>query len=120
MLIKDKDVAKHRRFEVLLFARTDADWSIKLLLSSYMFMDNGANGYPDGLSDCALYTGAAPASGCHGVPHDPAFVANACAYTMVQGRYTRPHRDLTIINAMRGWVGLGSVTAAGLGIPGCT
>ncbi|KAF8534912.1 glycoside hydrolase superfamily [Trichophaea hybrida] len=120
VLIKEKNVGKHRNFELLLFARTDADWNIKLLLSSYMFMDNGGAGFPDGLSDCSLYTGPQPISGCKGVPKDQAYVANACGYTMSQGKYTRPHRDVKIINAMRGWVGLNRITASKLGIPGCS
>ncbi|KAG9233391.1 glycoside hydrolase superfamily [Amylocarpus encephaloides] len=119
VLIKDKDVAKHRAFEVQLFSRTDADWWIKLVLSSYMFMDAGGAGFPDGLSDCGLYTGSSPASACLGVPKDAAFVEGSCGYTMQQGKYTRVHRDLSIINAMRGWVGLGSTTASSLGIGGC-
>jgi alpha-amylase len=119
VLIKDKDVAKHRAFEIQLFNRTDADWYIKLVLSSYMFMDAGGAGFPDGLSDCALFTGSSPSSGCLGVPKDTAFVEGACGYTMHQGKYTRVHRDLSIINAMRAWVGLGSVSAQELGIGGC-
>ncbi|KAH8144873.1 uncharacterized protein LAJ45_11143 [Morchella importuna] len=115
VLIKDKDAAKHRAFEVQLFSRTDADWQIKLVLSSYMFMDNGAAGFPDGLSDCSLYTGSQSTSGCLGVPKDTAYVANACSYTLTAGKYTRVHRDIAIINAMRAWVGLGSTTAAALG-----
>jgi alpha-amylase len=115
VLIKDKDAAKHRAFEVQLFSRTDADWQIKLVVSSYMFMDNGAAGFPDGLSDCSLYTGSQSTSGCLGVPKDTAYVANACSYTLTAGKYTRVHRDITIINAMRAWVGLGSTTAAALG-----
>ena len=119
VFIKDKDVGKHRGFEVLLFNRTDADWSIKLVLSSYMFMRSGAAGFPDGLSDCSLYTGTQPDSLCLGVPKDTAYVANACGYTTAEGKYTRVHRDMSIINAMRLWVGLGQTTASALGIPGC-
>lgn len=120
VLIKDKDVPKHRAFEVQLFTRTDADWWIKLVLSSYEFMDAGGAGFPDGLSDCSLFTGSSPVSDCLGVPKDTAYVASACGYTMAQGKYTRVHRDLSIINAMRGWVGLGATTASALGIAGCT
>ncbi|PVH72796.1 glycoside hydrolase family 13 protein [Cadophora sp. DSE1049] len=120
VLIKDKDVPKHRGFEVQLFSRTDADWQIKLVLSSYQFTDAGGNGFPDGLSDCSLYTGSSPASGCVGIAKDQAFVASSCGYTMKSGGYTRVHRDLSIINAMRAWVGLGATTASALGIPGCT
>ncbi|MGL4947877.1 MAG: alpha-amylase family glycosyl hydrolase, partial [Mycoplasma sp.] len=51
--IKEKDAEKHRNFEVNLFRRTDAPWKIKLVLSSYSFMNNGASGFPDGNSDCS-------------------------------------------------------------------
>ncbi|RPB21087.1 glycoside hydrolase [Terfezia boudieri ATCC MYA-4762] len=119
VFIKDKDVAKHRSFEVQLFTRTDADWHIKLVLSSYMFMNNGAAGFPDGLSDCSLYTGSQAISGCLGISKDTAYVGNACGYSTTEGKYTRVHRDVSIINAMRSWVGLGSTTASALGIPGC-
>lgn len=53
VLVREKDVDKHRGFETLLYNRTDADWKIRILLSSYSFMDNGAMGFPDGKSDCA-------------------------------------------------------------------
>ncbi len=77
VLIKDKDIAKHRKFEVQLFTRTDADWKIKNVLSSYMFSAEGGNGFPDGLSDCKLRTGDQPAGACLGIGYDKAFVANA-------------------------------------------
>lgn len=122
VLVKDKDIAKHRSFETLLFSRTDADWRIKLVLSSWVFADNGANGFPDGLSDCATqYTGTQSLTTCKGVVKDPAYVAAACGYTsLAGGKYTRVHRDISIVNAMRAWVGLGSTTAAALGISGCS
>ncbi|PWW73697.1 glycoside hydrolase family 13 protein [Tuber magnatum] len=119
VLIKDKDAAKHRGFEIQLFSRTDANWRIKLVLSSYSFMGDGASGFPDGHSDCSLYTGNQAISRCLGVPRDTAYVADACSYTISPGKYTRVHRDLPIINAMRAWVGLASTTAAALGISGC-
>jgi len=53
------------------------------------------------------------------MPKDTAYVADACSYTISPGKYTRVHRDLPIINAMRAWVGLGSTNATALGIPGC-
>jgi|TARA_B110001450_G_C17559733_1_gene456221 alpha-amylase len=52
VLIKEKDVNKHRDFEKQLFSRTDGNWVIKTVLSSYSFMENGAQGFPDGSSDC--------------------------------------------------------------------
>lgn len=53
VLVRTKDVNKHRDFEIQLFTRTDGDWDIRAVLSSYTFMDNGAMGIPDGMSDCA-------------------------------------------------------------------
>ncbi|RDL35977.1 Uncharacterized protein BP5553_06589 [Venustampulla echinocandica] len=120
VLIKDKDPAKHRAFELQLFSRTDADWQIKLVLSSYMFTAAGGSGFPDGLSDCALYAGSQPLSGCVGIAKDQAFVDGSCGYTMKDGGYTRVHRDLSIVNAMRAWIGLTATTVDALGIPGCT
>lgn len=37
-----------------MFTRTDGNWKIRLILSSYTFMESvGAYGFPDGHSDCA-------------------------------------------------------------------
>lgn len=57
VLVIAKDVNRHREFEKLLFTRTDGNWDIKLILSSYSFMNNGASGIPDGKSDCAKCAG---------------------------------------------------------------
>ncbi|KAI8918159.1 alpha amylase [Powellomyces hirtus] len=125
VLVKEKDVAKHRNFETQLFTRRDGDWKIRAVLSSYSFAANGAAGFPDGLSDCSLYKGPNPSS-CMGIGKSPAFDKNACGYSVVQngawipGVYTRVHRDLSIVNAMRGWMGLPSVSAADVGLdPSC-
>jgi len=58
VLIKDKNVPLHRHFEVELFSRTDGNWQIKTVLSSYSFMNNGAQGPPDGKSDCKYCVGS--------------------------------------------------------------
>ena len=49
----------------------------------------------------------------------PAYVENACGYSVydsngkwMEGVYTRVHRDVEIINAMRNWMGLRSVKDA--------
>jgi alpha-amylase len=81
VLIKDKNVAKHRSFEELLFSRTDANWQIKLVLSSYTFMNNGAAGPPDGKSDCAKCTGAQCTSCSKSMKYSKAHDANVCGYT---------------------------------------
>lgn len=112
VLVIQKDVPKHRGFEVQLFNRTDGDWQIKLVLSSYTFMNNGAMGIPDGKSDCTKCVGTQCSSCNKSMPYSKAFVADACGYTCLvngqwkEGVYTRVHRDFAIINAMRAWQGL--------------
>jgi alpha-amylase len=54
VLVKERNVDKHREFEKQMFLRTDGNWQIRLVLSAYTFMDSvQAFGPPDGLSDCA-------------------------------------------------------------------
>lgn len=119
VLVIDKDVPKHRGFEVLLFNRTDADWHIKTVLSSFQWSSTGGLGYPDGLSDCSQYTGSIAPGNCIGIAKDQAYVDGTCGYTMAAGKYTRVHRDIAIVNAMRAWVGLPATNGAALGLPGC-
>lgn len=127
VLIKDKDVNKHRDFEKLLFDRTDGNWQIKTLLSSYTFMDNGAAGFPDGSSSCSKCVGDQCNSCSKSMEYSPAFDDSSCGYDCEvngqwkQGVYTRTHRDQAIINSMRGWMGLSQEedpTMLGLG-PHC-
>jgi len=107
-----------------LFSRTDADWQIRLVLSSYTFMNNGAMGIPDGKSDCTACIGAQCNSCSKSMKYSKAFVADACGYTCVvngqwqEGVYTRVHRDYSIINAMRAWQGLPAASSpASVGLP---
>lgn len=118
VLLKDKDVDRHRGFEVQLFERTDGDWKIRLILSGYTFMRSGAQGFPDGHSDCKNYVPnpyTNPNEQCLTVPYTKAYVEDACGYTVYdppgsktwsEGLYTRVHRDRSIILAMRRWMGL--------------
>ncbi|KAI3642433.1 hypothetical protein MP228_011988 [Amoeboaphelidium protococcarum] len=114
VLVKDKDVEKHRRFEQQLFDRDDADWKIKMVMSGYTFMANGAQGYPDGYSDCSRYTGPSSQQ-CKSVPYSKAHRNDVCGYTVkneqgawAEGVYTRVHRDPAIVRSMRRWSGMGS------------
>ncbi len=111
--VKEKNIEKHRNFNVQLFTRTDHDWKIKLLLSSYSFMNNGASGPPDGSSDCTNCTGEMCKAQCNkSVPYQKAYNPSSTGYdtgdsgNWKEGSYTRVHRDRAIINAMRGWMGL--------------
>ncbi|KAJ3396209.1 hypothetical protein HDU92_003667 [Lobulomyces angularis] len=119
ILVKEKDINKHRQFEIELFKRKE-DFKIRNILSSYTFADNGAKGFPDGLSDCKRYKGTLP---CKTVPYTPAYISDSCGYSVIFDgkftgtKYTRTHRDLSIIYAMREWMGLSKVNTFDLGLP---
>jgi alpha-amylase len=117
VLIKERNVEKHRNFNIELFTRTDGSWKIRNILSSY-FWGEGGRGFPaDGFSDCKRFTGTGV---CKTTPYKPAFVAQACSYTAfeaVEGEYTRTHRDIGVVNAMRRWLGLSPVGNRELGLP---
>jgi alpha-amylase len=124
VLVKEKDIGKHRRFNVELFTRTDADWKIRMVFSSYSFTLNGeSKGMPDGGSDCSKYRGAQDVRRCKGMTYRPAYVAEACGYSVVdeqgrwiEGEYTRTHRDLSVIQAMRRWMRLPALDVNQLGL----
>ena len=113
-----------------MFTRTDGNWQIKLVLSSYTFIDSkGAYGFPDGASDCEnCLTNDCRAKCTKTMPKSKAHQDDICGYTCVEngnwieGVYTRVHRDFAIIKAMRSWMGLSSnVSPDEVGLPShCT
>jgi alpha-amylase len=121
VLVKDCPADTHRDFEVKLFdgpfgvSNNAEDWPIRFVLSSYYFTNGNADGIPDGKSDCSLCE--VTCASCKSVPYKPAFEQGTCAYK--GNGYTRVHRDIKIINAMRRWIGLGPVSGADIGLPGC-
>ena len=100
-----------------MFYRTDVDWKIKLVLSSYSFMNNGGAGFPDGKSDCSLCQSDVCRNGCtKSFPYRKAYNPLSIGYdsgnksNWVEGEYTRVHRDKNIINSMRKWMGLSNLS----------
>lgn len=81
VLVIQKDVQAHRNFEKQLFSRTDGNWVIKLVLSSYSFMNNGAMGPPDGLSDCDNCRGDHCADCSKSMKFSKAHDSDVCGYT---------------------------------------
>jgi alpha-amylase len=76
-------------------------------------MNNGAAGYPDGLSDCDMCKGD-HCDECHkSMKFSEAYDDSSCGYDCErdgqwqEGVFTRVHRDYEIISAMRSWQGLG-------------
>ena len=115
--IIERNIEKHRYFNVQMFTRTDADWKIKLMLSSYSFMNNGASGFPDGKSDCNNCKGQHCKDYCtKSMPYQKAYDPKSRGYdsgdkmNWKEGTYTRVHRDQDTINAMRRWMGLPELT----------
>jgi len=127
ILVKEKNVPKHRDFEKQLFTRTDGNWQIKLVLSSYTFRESvGAYGFPDGSSDCTRCQNETCKKQCtKSMPYVQAYNPNSCGYDVYgpnggwqEGVYTRVHRDKDIINAMRQWMGLPkALKASDIGLP---
>ena len=116
--VKERNAERHRYFLVQMFTRTDANWKIKLVLSSYSFINN-AYGYPDGKSDCSRCN---PNTQCsqncrRSVPYQKAYNPNSQGYdagssgNWKENTYTRTHRDREVVNAMRQWMGLSSLSS---------
>ena len=97
------------------------DYPLRLLLSSFYPNGDGtpgspsgyppSYGIPDGKSSCALCTVSCDTCQ-YDYPAVQAYQANATSYTGPW--YTRTHRDVGIINAMRAWVNLPPMTEAEL------
>jgi alpha-amylase len=112
VLVHDKDIGKHRGFEVQLFssppgaANNDDDYPIRVVLSGYWYGQNGSMDPPDGLSDCSLCE--VTCTGCKTRTYNAAYVPGIAGYSSPSGNdaWTRVHRDRDIINAMRGWIHL--------------
>merc|ERR1712039_1064705 len=81
------------------------DYPIRLILSSFYWPANGAQGLPDGKSDCSLCK--INCGGCVGMPYTAAYDPSSTGYD--KGVYTRVHRDGAIVNAMRKWMGLSAL-----------
>ena len=114
--VKERNAERHRYFLVQMFTRTDANWKIKLVLSSYSFINN-AYGYPDGKSDCSRCTGEQCKNNCRrSVPYQKAYNPSSTGYdagssnNWKENTYTRTHRDAEVVNAMRRWMGLSTLT----------
>ncbi len=88
----------------------DNDYPIRLILSSYYWQGN-SGGVPDGLSECSKCT--SQCGSCHSTTYWAAYDANSCGYDKT---YTRTHRDMTVVNAMRSWMHLSKLSASDVGM----
>ena len=109
-----------------MLTRTDANWQIKLILSSYTFIESrGAYGFPDGHSDCTRCISDECRQKCSkSMPYSQAHRDDECGYTCIkngnwqEGVYTRVHRDFRTIKALRQFMGLNSnISPRDVGLP---
>ena len=117
VLIKDCDTtAEHIDFETKLFDSPNGvednsnDYPIRLVLSSYYWEGDSA-GVPDGYSNCDYCI--SECDSCKNMNTTSAYKADSCGYDT---DYTRTHRNIDIVNSMRGWMGLDSITTKDLGL----
>ena len=107
-----KDIDIHRDKTINMIKNNDINWKIKIIFSSYSLI-NGANGFPDGKSDCSKCNTIDCKRFCKkSVPYSKAYDPLSRGYdagsinNWKEGTYTRIHRDINIISAMREWMGL--------------
>ena len=110
--IYTKDIESHRNEYVNYMRETKIDYKIKFIFSSYSLI-NGANGFPDGKSDCSKCKTKDCQNSCtKSVPYQKAYEPLSTGYdtgnstNWIEGGYTRVHRDLDIVNSMREWMGM--------------
>lgn len=124
VLVRERNVAKHRQANVRLFTRRDGDWKIRLVLSGFTLSTAGdphSMGFPDGNSECSKFRGT-NRQYCRSVAYSKAHNDQVCGYTVNNfepGQYTRTHRDKSVIMAMREWMGLKShgLSNTDIGLP---
>ena len=126
VLVKEKNLEKHRNYEMQMMTRTDGNWKIKLVLSSYTFIESrGAYSFPDGHSDCSkCQTDICRQKCTKSMPYQQASRDDVCGYTCFEngswkeGVYTRVHRDFKIIKSLRQWMGLNNnIRPEDVGLP---
>jgi alpha-amylase len=117
VLIENCTPDTHRNFELKLFQSPNGasdnsnDYPIRLILSSF-YWQGSSFGVPDGLSDCSKCTSGC--TSCRTTTAHAAYDASSCGYD--SEAYTRPHRDIQIVNAMRSWMKLSNISTAELGL----
>ena len=103
-----KNITIHRLNIINHLKSSSYPWKLKTILSAYSPIDSSV-GIPDGISDCEK----SKIKNCKkSVPYSKAYAPLSKGYdtgdieNWKEGKYTRVHRDLNIVNAMREWMGL--------------
>ena len=108
--IRDKNIETHRNIYLeRMFYNPKYDWDIRLIYTSFSLYSN-LNGIPDGKSTKSFCETDYCRENCVDVPYRKAYNPLSKGYdcgneeNWVEGEYTRIHRDLLIVNAMRNWM----------------
>ena len=107
------NINAHKKDQIRLLSYNSTNIMIKLLYSSYSNMNNGGSGFPDGKSDCKMCINQNCRKSCNkSVPYQKAYNPLSVGYdagnntNWKEGTYTRIHRNIDIVNAMREWMSL--------------
>ena len=108
--IKDKDVKEHKRILINnMFLKPKFNFPIRFVFSSFSI--GGVNGIPDGKSEKSYCETTACLQNVEDLPFKRAFNPHSRGYDCGDGadnwkigEYSRVHRDIDIINAMREWI----------------
>ena len=108
--IKDKDVKEHKRILINnMFLHPKFNFSIIFVFSSFSI--GAINGIPDGKSEKSYCATTACLQNVEDLPFKRAFNPHSRGYDCGDGEkdwkigeYSRVHRDIDVINAMREWI----------------
>ena len=114
--LRDKNLLKHKTNYIQLLSDVSNNWKIKFIFSGYSIMKNGGYSFPDGKSDCSKCITEQCLNTCtKSVPFQKAYNPLSIGYdpgdsdeNWKEGTYTRVHRNIDIVNTMRGWMDLNS------------
>ena len=115
--IIQKNLNEHKNLNIQMLKDVRRNWKIKMLFSSCSLTNNGGIGFPDGKSDCKKCKNEQCKNECtKSVPFQKAYNPLSLGYdsgnetNWKEGTYTRVHRNIDIINAMREWMGFENFT----------
>ena len=118
VFVVEKNKDKHKAFTKKYITDKTYNFKIKLIMSSYSYRESiGAFSYPDGLSDCNACETERCKKGCtKSMPYVKAYNPDSTGYdtidengNWIEGMYTRVHRDMDVVSAVREWMGLTEV-----------
>ena len=109
--IRDKNVQEHKNILINdMFLHPRFNYAIRFVFTSYSVV-NGLNGVPDGKSEKAFCNSDDCIEKTEDFPYRRAFNPNSTGYdcgdgedNWIVGEYSRVHRDIDIVNAMREWM----------------